>query len=132
ADSVTATDGFREIGDKGRLRDCLGIAGIAAFIFGRTDSAERQMIELLATHAEGERSLPQVWALTWLGAIELRRGHPDRAIAILEEAAAAGLGAEGLDMSSISLHVLLAAALDRAGRLDESRAEAGRARVPIY
>ena len=28
---------FRSLGDKGRLRDCLGLAGIAAHLFGRLD-----------------------------------------------------------------------------------------------
>ena len=130
-DFATAIAGFREIGDKGRIRDSLGLAGIAAYLFGRTDTAEQYFTDVLATHAEGERSLPQTWALIWLGAIELRRGEPARALTILEEAAASGLGAEGLDMTSITLHGLLATAFDRLGRSADARTEAGRARALI-
>ncbi|MFI5293106.1 MAG: hypothetical protein ACHQ02_09585, partial [Candidatus Limnocylindrales bacterium] len=129
-DYEAAVDLFRSLGDKGRLRDCLGLAGIAAHLFGRLDLGRRFLDELLATHAEGERSLPWTWGVTWLAAIDLRRGHADDALAGLRRARASQVS-ERLDMTSITIHGLLSLALLRAGRVDEARIEADRTRSLI-
>jgi tetratricopeptide (TPR) repeat protein len=123
ADYETAVGLFRSLGDKGRFRDCIGLAGIAGHLFGRLDLAERYLAELLEGHAEGERSLPRTWALTWLAAIDLRRGRAEAALDRLRRAVATQR-AERLDMTSISLHGLLALALLRTNRRGEALDEA--------
>ena len=130
ADYETGVGLFRSLGDKGRLRDCLGLAGIAAHLFGRLDLGRRFLEELLATHDEGERSLPWTWGVTWLAAIDLRQGHTDEALAGLRRAIASQ-GSERLDMTSITVHGLLSVALLRVGRVDEARIEADRTRSLI-
>jgi len=115
-------EGFREIGDKGRLRDALGIAAIAAWLFGRTTLCETWFRAHIATHAEDERSLGLAWANTWLGAAALRRGDAPLAADLLARAAAAGQGAEGLDVTSVTRQGLSALALHRLGRAPEAAA----------
>jgi tetratricopeptide (TPR) repeat protein len=129
-DYETGVGLFRSLGDKGRLRDCLGLAGIAAHLFGRLELGRRFLSELLATHDEGERSLPWTWGVTWLAAIDLRQGHTEEALAGLRRANASQ-GSERLDMTSITVHGLLSVALLRVGRVDEARVEADRTRSLI-
>jgi class 3 adenylate cyclase/tetratricopeptide (TPR) repeat protein len=130
ADWARAADRFRPLGDKGRLRDCIGLAGVAAYLFGRLDLAQAYLAELVATHDDGERSLPLTWARAWLGAIELRRGRPEAALEHLR-AAAAGQVADRLDITSVSVHGLTALALHRLGSDAEARAAAERARAIV-
>jgi tetratricopeptide (TPR) repeat protein len=129
-DYERAVELFRSLGDKGRFRDCVGLAGIAAHLFGRLDEGELLLTELLETHQDGERSLPWTWGVTWLAAIALRRGRTEDALEGLRRAAASQVS-EGLDMTSITIHGLLALALLRAGMPAEARAEADRTRAMI-
>jgi len=120
--AAAGIDGFREIGDKGRHRDALGIAAIAAWQFGRTALSEAWFRVHIATHADDERSLGLGWAYTWLGAAALRRGDASGAADLLARASAAGQGAEGLDVTSVARQGLAALALHRMGRAAEATA----------
>ena len=119
---------FRRLSDKGRLRDSLAIAGIAANHAGRLDLAQRLLTELLATGDENEHFLQEVWAATWLGAVALRRGDAAGALAQLQHAASLEQPA---DVTAVTRHALLALALERTGRPEEAAAEAERAAVLV-
>jgi class 3 adenylate cyclase/tetratricopeptide (TPR) repeat protein len=129
-DAERAIELFRRLGDKGRLRDCLGIAGIAVFMFGRPLLAERMLRELVETFEGGERSLAAVWTNTWLGAVELGRGNDEEALRLLRQTLSLQ-ESNRLDMTTIVIHGLLARTLRRLGRDEEARAEAENARALI-
>jgi class 3 adenylate cyclase/tetratricopeptide (TPR) repeat protein len=119
---------FRRLADKGRLRDSLVIAGIAAHQAGRLDLAERLLTELLETGDDSDHFLQEIWAATWLGAGALRRGDAVSAIAHLRHAASLEQPA---DVTAVTRHALLALAFQRAGRAEEAAAEAERATTLI-
>jgi class 3 adenylate cyclase/tetratricopeptide (TPR) repeat protein len=119
---------FRRLSDKGRLRDSLAIAGVAANHAGRLDLAQRLLTELLETGDENEHFLQEVWAATWLGAVALRRGDAAGALAQLQRAASLEQPA---DVTAVTRHALLALALQRTGRPEEAAAEAERATVLV-
>jgi class 3 adenylate cyclase/tetratricopeptide (TPR) repeat protein len=121
---------FGQVNDKGRLRDCVALAGIAAYLFGRLDDAERLLGDVAAGLEASERSLAGGWAFQWLGATLLRRGDADAALDHLTRAVRhRNLG--GLDITSISSEGLTALALLRLGRRDEAEAAADRTRSLI-
>jgi tetratricopeptide (TPR) repeat protein len=107
-------EGFRRLGHKPRLRDALGIAAIADHLFGRPDSCEQRMHELLATVEPQESSLSVTWAHAWIGTVALRRGRPREALDRLMIAAELSQ-ARALDMTSINIVALSALALRRCG-----------------
>jgi tetratricopeptide (TPR) repeat protein len=129
-DEEAAVALFRRLADKGRLRDSLTIAGIAAHQAGHLDLSERLMTELLETEDDNEHFLQEVWAATWLGAVALRRGNAAGAIAYLQRAASLEQPAK-VDVNAVAIHGLLALALQRAGRREEAAAEAERATVLV-
>ena len=125
ADEEAAVALFRRLADKGRVRDSLTIAGVAAHQAGRLEVAERLMSDLLATREENEDFLQEIWAQTWLGAVALRRGNAAKAVECLQRAASLQQPAK-VDINAVAIHGLLALALLRAGRPDEAAAEAER------
>jgi len=121
---------FGQVNDKGRLRDCVALAGIAAYLFGRLDDAERLLGDVVAGLEASERSLAGGWAFQWLGATSLRRGDASAALGHLERAVR-HREVGGLDITSISNEGLTALALLRLGRRSEAEAAGDRTRSLI-
>jgi tetratricopeptide (TPR) repeat protein len=130
ADEDAAIAIYRETGDLGRLRDCLGVAGVAAHQGGHTDRAARYFADLLATRRRDEPFLQEIWAHTWLGAAALRAGEVDSALEHLMRAHARREG-PGHEAFQIVIDAQLALAHHLAGAAAESERAAARARGAI-
>ncbi len=119
---ATAIDEYRRLGDRPRLRDTAGMAGIADHLFGRPHQAELRLDELLAAVEPQEATLGAAWAYLWLGIVALRRGRSEETLERLRTAD--GLrDREAVDVISVNVRAICALALWRTGRDADSHAE---------
>lgn len=113
---------FRRLGNRPRLRDTAGMAGIADHLYGRPERAEQRLNELLAAVEPQEATLGAAWAHLWLGIVALRRGLPGETLEQLRVADELR-DRQAVDVVSVNVHAISALALWRAGRDIESRHE---------
>ena len=117
---ASAVAGYRHLGNRPRLRDTAGMAGIADHLFGRPDQADRRLRELLDAVEPQEATLGAAWSHLWLGIAALRRGRPDETLGHLR-AADDLRDRQAVDVISVNVHAINALALRRSGRDADAR-----------
>ncbi|MEA2369720.1 MAG: hypothetical protein QOH12_114 [Solirubrobacteraceae bacterium] len=127
---IAAIAQYRRLGNRPRLRDTAGMAGIADHLFGRPEAAELHLNELLAAVKPQEATLGEGWAHLWLGMVALRRGETDETLERLRTVSRLR-GDDVVDLVSVNVRAICALASWRAGQDSQAREEEAAARAVI-
>ncbi len=121
---------YRRLGNRPRLRDTAGMAGIADHLFGRPEAAELRFNELLAAVKPQEATLGEAWAHLWLGIVALRRGRTDETLERIRTVNRLR-GQDVVDLVSVNVRAMCALASWRSGQDSKAREEEAAARALV-